>query len=110
MADAQKMKKLIEDCERDIAACLHPESGIPETHLLQQLLSRLDGQQAKEALGDDWQGRWHDPEGDDDMTPSPPAVVDTAGVLRNDLEAEDLGAVAYAGRIPHALRWIWSPG
>lgn len=47
MADAQKMKKLIEDCERDIAACLHPESGIPETHLLQQLLSRLDGQQAK---------------------------------------------------------------
>ncbi|RVI02899.1 hypothetical protein CN200_34005, partial [Sinorhizobium meliloti] len=61
MADAQKMKKLI------VAACLHPESGIPETHLLQQLLSRLDGQQAKEALGDDWQGRWHDPEGDDDM-------------------------------------------
>lgn len=44
MADAQKMKKLIEDCERDIAACLHPESGIPESHLLQQLLSRLDGQ------------------------------------------------------------------
>ncbi|ATA95709.1 hypothetical protein BWO90_04620 (plasmid) [Sinorhizobium meliloti] len=72
MADAQKMKKLIEDCERDIAACLHPESGIPETHLLQQLLSRLDGQQAKEALGDDWQGRWHDPEGEDDMSPSPP--------------------------------------
>ncbi|MCK3784944.1 hypothetical protein KEM44_04930 (plasmid) [Sinorhizobium meliloti] len=71
MADAQKMKKLIEDCERDIAACLHPESGIPERHLLQQLLSRLDGQQAKEALGDDWQRRWHDPGGDDDMSPSP---------------------------------------
>ncbi|WP_457813738.1 hypothetical protein [Sinorhizobium meliloti] len=68
MADAQKMKKLI------VAACLHPESGIPETHLLQQLLSRLDGQQAKEALGDDWQGRWHDPEGDDDMSPSPPPL------------------------------------
>lgn len=47
MADAQKMKKLIEDCERDIAACLHPESGIPERHLLQQLLSRLDGNKQK---------------------------------------------------------------
>ncbi|AGA09127.1 hypothetical protein C770_GR4pC0404 (plasmid) [Sinorhizobium meliloti GR4] len=25
MADAQEMKKLIDDCEGDIAACLHPE-------------------------------------------------------------------------------------
>ncbi|MGZ2438221.1 hypothetical protein [Sinorhizobium medicae] len=74
MADAQKMKKLIEDCEGNIAACLHPESGIPETHLLQQLLSRLDGQQAKEALGDDGQGGLpysDDADEDDDINPSP---------------------------------------
>ncbi|APG93114.1 hypothetical protein [Sinorhizobium americanum] len=64
MADPQKMKKLIEDCQRDIAAFLPPESGITEHQLLQRLLTRLDGQQAKDALGDDWQGWWPD-EGDD---------------------------------------------
>jgi len=38
------MRKLIQDCQRDIAAYLRPESGISERQLLQQLASRLDGQ------------------------------------------------------------------
>ncbi|MBB4184264.1 hypothetical protein GGE07_000890 [Sinorhizobium terangae] len=57
MVDAPKMKKLIWDCQKEIAEYLPPESGISEHQLLQRLLTRLDGQQAKEALGDYWQGR-----------------------------------------------------
>jgi hypothetical protein len=71
---AEKMRKLIQDCQRDIAAYLPPESGISERQLLQQLSSRLDGQQAQDALGDGWQG-WSpaddDPAGDDDISPAP---------------------------------------
>ncbi|MDW9620218.1 hypothetical protein [Sinorhizobium meliloti] len=58
------MKKLIEDCQRDIAAYLPPESGVTDCELLQRLIARLDGRQAKDALGEDWQGWW--PENDDD--------------------------------------------
>jgi hypothetical protein len=65
MADAQKMKKLIWDCQKDIAAYLPPTSGISEDELLQMLISRLDGSQAREALGDDWQGWWPDDDGGD---------------------------------------------
>ncbi|MDK1386395.1 hypothetical protein QN224_13345 [Sinorhizobium sp. 8-89] len=72
MADKEKMKKLIWDCQKDIAEYLPPESGITEHQLLQRLMTRLDGQQAKEALGDDWKGWWP---GDDDNgdggSPSP---------------------------------------
>ncbi|MBB4185810.1 hypothetical protein GGE07_002460 [Sinorhizobium terangae] len=72
MADALKMKKLIWDCQKDIAAYLPPESGITEHQLLQRLMTRLDGQQAKEALGDDWQGWWPGDDDDgDDGGPSP---------------------------------------
>jgi len=60
MADKEKMKQLIWDCQKDIAAYLPPESGISEHELLQMLIARLDGRQAKEALGDDWQGWWPD--------------------------------------------------
>jgi hypothetical protein len=68
MADAQKMKKLIEDCQREIAAFLPPESGITEHQLLQRLMTRLDGCQARDALGDDWQGWWGDEDGGGDAT------------------------------------------
>lgn len=64
MADALKMKKLIEDCQKDIAAYLPPDSGVTDYELLQTLIRRLDGRQAKDALGDDWQGWW--PKDDDD--------------------------------------------
>lgn len=66
MADALKMKKLIEDCQRDIAEYLPSESGVTEHQLLQRLMFRLDGPQAKDALGDDWKGWWPDDEGGDD--------------------------------------------
>jgi hypothetical protein len=71
MADAQKMKMLFEDCQREIAAFLPPYSGITEHQLLQRLMTRLDGCQAKDALGDDWQGWWQDDDGggDGDGTP-----------------------------------------
>jgi hypothetical protein len=63
MADALKMKQLIWDCQKDIAAYLPDESGISEHELVQMLIARLDGSQAKEALGDDWQGWWPDDDG-----------------------------------------------
>ncbi|MGK9286397.1 hypothetical protein [Sinorhizobium meliloti] len=72
MADALKMKKLIWDCHKEIAAYLPNESGITEHELLQMLIARLDGSQAKEALGDDWQGWWPNVEdggGDDSPLP-----------------------------------------
>lgn len=58
MADAQKMKKLIWDCQKDIAEYLPDESGISEHQLMQMLIALLGGSQAKEALGDDWKGWW----------------------------------------------------
>ncbi|MBP1884322.1 hypothetical protein [Sinorhizobium mexicanum] len=68
MADADKMKRLIEDCRKDIAAYLPPDSALAPEELLNRLLCRLDGRQAKEALCDDWQG-WcpADGEGDGDV-------------------------------------------
>jgi hypothetical protein len=71
MADKEKMKQLIWDCQKDIAAYLPPESGISEHELLQMLISRLDGSQAKEALGDDWKGWWPDEDDGDDDGGSP---------------------------------------
>ncbi|AAK64894.1 hypothetical protein CDO30_20565 (plasmid) [Sinorhizobium meliloti] len=71
---SEKMRKLIQDYQRDIAAYLAPESGISERQLLQQLASRLDGQQAQDALGNGWQG-WlpddEDPAAADDGSPAP---------------------------------------
>ena len=43
------MKQLIWDCQKDIAAYLPDESGISEHELVQMLIARLDGSQAKEA-------------------------------------------------------------
>ncbi|MQU72324.1 hypothetical protein [Sinorhizobium meliloti] len=78
MADALKMKQLIWDCQKDIAEYLPEESGITEHQLLQRLLTRLDGQQAKEALGDDWQGWWPDDDSDGDRDPPQPRSLEPA--------------------------------
>ncbi|AEG56173.1 hypothetical protein [Sinorhizobium meliloti] len=66
MAGKEKMKQLIWDCQKDIAADPPPESGISEHELLQMLIARLHGRQAKEALGDDWQGWGPDDDGGGD--------------------------------------------
>jgi hypothetical protein len=61
-----EMNKLIEDCQREIAAYLPPESGTTEHQLLQGLVSRHDGCQAKDASARR-QGWWPDRDyGDDD--------------------------------------------
>ncbi|MQV98069.1 hypothetical protein GHK46_12080 [Sinorhizobium medicae] len=64
MADKEKMKQLIWNSQKDIAAYLPPESSISEHELLQKLNARPGGRQAKEVLDDGWQGRWPD---DDDI-------------------------------------------
>ncbi|MQW72417.1 hypothetical protein GHK50_24910 [Sinorhizobium medicae] len=64
MADKEKMKQLIWDCQKAIATYLPRESGLTEHELLQLLIARLYGSQAKEALGDDWRG-WCRDDGDD---------------------------------------------
>jgi len=76
MAGKVKVQKLIEDCQEDIAAYLPPESGITDYELLQRLITRLDGRQAKDALGEDWQGWWpkdddHGDGGNDSPAPKP---------------------------------------
>ena len=43
MADAQKMKKLTWDCQKDIAEYLPDESGISEHQLLPMLIALLGG-------------------------------------------------------------------
>lgn len=48
-ADKQKMKRLIWDCQKDIAAYVTPQSGIGQDKPLQMLTSRLDGGQAERA-------------------------------------------------------------
>jgi hypothetical protein len=86
MADKEKMKQLIWDCQKDIAAYLPPESGISEHELLQMLISRLDGSQAKEALGDDWKGWWPDDDGGDDDGGSPAPSRSRDGLTQVELQ------------------------
>jgi hypothetical protein len=44
MAHALKVRKLIWDCEKGIAASLPPESGITEHQAVQRLLTRPAGE------------------------------------------------------------------
>lgn len=46
----QKCRTLIKDCQTDLAKYLVPDSGITEKEIISQLLERLDGPQAREAL------------------------------------------------------------
>ncbi|MCZ4093392.1 hypothetical protein [Sinorhizobium psoraleae] len=43
-------EKLIEDCQRDIAEYVAPDSGILKHQLFQRLITRANDRQAKEAL------------------------------------------------------------
>ena len=49
---SDKMRKLIKDCQKDLAEYLPPDSGITEKQIINRLLGRLDGPQAREALGE----------------------------------------------------------
>lgn len=48
-----KLKQLVKDCQSDLAKYLVPDSGITEKEIISQLLERLDGPQAREALNDE---------------------------------------------------------
>ncbi|WKL30103.1 hypothetical protein Q1M64_25450 [Sinorhizobium meliloti] len=63
------MKRLISGCQKDIAAYLPRESGTSARELVQMLIARLHGREAKDALGGDWQGWW--PDDDDGGSPAP---------------------------------------
>ena len=53
--NSEKMRKLIEDCRRDLWEYLSSDRGISDREIIIALLNRLDGPQAKDALGeDDW--------------------------------------------------------
>ena len=45
------LRELVIDCQADLAAWIVPDSGISECTVIGQLLQRLDGPQARAALG-----------------------------------------------------------
>jgi hypothetical protein len=47
-----KLERLVKDCQRDLAKYLVPDSGISDRQVINMLLHRLDGPQAREALGE----------------------------------------------------------
>ncbi|AFL49559.1 hypothetical protein ABIE78_004672 [Sinorhizobium fredii] len=55
----EKLRKLIEDCRRDLWDYLSSDSGVSDREMIIALLNRLDGPQAKDALGEDadWRPR-----------------------------------------------------
>ncbi|PST24120.1 hypothetical protein C7U60_09325 [Mesorhizobium plurifarium] len=61
--NADKMRVLIEDCRRDLFAYLEPGSGISDREMIVALLHRLDGLQARDALGEDFDWPPFAPEG-----------------------------------------------
>lgn len=63
--NAQKIRKLLDDCRRDLSEYLSPESGISDREIVIALLYRLDGPQAMDALGEDFD---YGPPADDSRT------------------------------------------
>lgn len=45
-----KLERLVKDCQQDLAKYLVPGSGISDREVINALLTRLDGPQAREAL------------------------------------------------------------
>lgn len=45
------LEELVRDCQNDLAAYLPPDSGISKREVISKLLSRLDGPQARKAMG-----------------------------------------------------------
>jgi hypothetical protein len=46
------LEALVWDCRRDLADWLPPDSGVPDREVLRRLLARLDGPQARQAMGE----------------------------------------------------------
>ncbi|WP_085026691.1 hypothetical protein [Ensifer aridi] len=61
--NAEKMRRLIEDCRRDLDEYLEPDCGISDREIIIALLYRLDGPQARDALGEEFDWRRSAPEG-----------------------------------------------
>ncbi len=55
--NCEKMRMLIEDCRRDLYEYLLQEGGISDREIVIALLNRLDGPQAWDALGEDFDWR-----------------------------------------------------
>ncbi|MCA1492485.1 hypothetical protein [Sinorhizobium alkalisoli] len=77
--NAQKIRKLVEDCRRDLSEYLSPESGISDREIVIALLYRLDGPQAKDALGEDFDYR---PPTDNSRTAEPAGTRPNEARLR----------------------------
>lgn len=52
MSDQTKLRRLVYDCRSDLVKYLVPDSGISEKEVISRLLARLDGPQAREAMGE----------------------------------------------------------
>lgn len=61
--NAEKMRRLIEDCRRDLDEYLEPDCGISDREIIIALLCRLDGPQARDALGEEFDWRPSIPKG-----------------------------------------------
>lgn len=48
------MRALIEDCRRNLLVYLSPDSGISDREMVIALLNRLEGAQARDALGEEF--------------------------------------------------------
>lgn len=45
-----KLEQLVRDCQRDLGIYLVPDSGVTDRQVINKLLSRLDGPQAREVF------------------------------------------------------------
>lgn len=46
------LEALVRDCQHDLAAWMPPDSGVSDRDVIRRLLMRLDGPQARKAMGD----------------------------------------------------------
>ncbi|MDW9477875.1 hypothetical protein GOB36_01940 [Sinorhizobium meliloti] len=79
------MKRLIWDCQKDIAAYVTPQSGIGQDEPLQMLTSRLDGWSGGEGVGDDWHDWWPDDNDGEDATAEPACLGQRDGLTQTEL-------------------------
>jgi hypothetical protein len=49
-AENEALRKLVRDCQDDLARWIVPDSGITDDDVINKLLDRLDGPQARAAL------------------------------------------------------------
>lgn len=53
VSQAEKLIRLVKDCQKDLAQYLPPDSGVTKDEVIARLLERLDGPQAREALNEE---------------------------------------------------------